>query len=100
MLSLVIVALVTVAAGFIVWANDRRHSKYGITLPAGVALAAGMLSWIIFILLGFGYQPGLTWIPWVLPMLLGTAAAIAVVVFLGRVRTARDTTKLTAALRL
>ncbi|OFI39900.1 hypothetical protein BIU82_02340 [Arthrobacter sp. SW1] len=100
MLSLVIVALVTVAAGFLIWANDKRHSKYGIALPAGVALAAGMLSWIIFILLGFGYQPGLTWIPWVLPMVLGTAAAFAVVLYLGRVRTARDTAKLTAALRL
>jgi cyanate permease len=100
MLSLVIVALVTIAAGFIVWANDKRHSKYGITLPAGVALAVGMLSWIIFILLGFGYQPGLTWIPWVLPMVLGTAAAVAVVLYLGRIRTARDTAKLTAALRL
>ncbi len=100
MLSLVIVALVTIAAGFIVWANDKRHSKYGIALPAGVALAVGMLSWIIFILLGFGYQPGLTWIPWVLPMVLGTGAAIAVVLYLGRIRTARDTAKLTAALRL
>lgn len=100
MLSLVIVALVTIAAGLIVWANDKRHSKYGIALPAGVALAVGMLSWTIFIWLGFGYQPGLTWIPWVLPMVLGTAAAIAVVVYLGRIRTVRDTAKLTAALRL
>ena len=47
MLSLVIVVLVTVAAGFIVWANDRRHAKYGMFLPAGVATAVGMLAWII-----------------------------------------------------
>ncbi|WP_426298750.1 hypothetical protein [Arthrobacter sp. R-11] len=100
MLSLVIVALVTVAAGLIVWANDKRHGKYGIALPAGVALAVGMLSWTIFIMLGFGYQPGLTWIPWVLPMVIGTAAAVAVVLYLGRIRTAHDTAKLTAALRL
>lgn len=100
MLSLVIVALVTVAAGLIVWANDKRHGKYGIALPAGVALAAGALSWTIFILLGFGYQPGLTWIPWVLPMVIGTAAAVAVVLYLGHTRTVQDTAKMTAALRL
>ncbi len=30
MLSLIVVVLVTVAAGFVVWANDKRHAKYGI----------------------------------------------------------------------
>lgn len=100
MLSLVIVALVTIAAGFIVWANDKRHGKYGIALPPGVALATGMLSWIIVIAAGLGYQPGLTWIPWVLPVVLGTAAAIAVVLYLGRLRTAQDTARMTSALRL
>jgi hypothetical protein len=49
---------------------------------------------------GFGYQPGLTWIPWVLPVVLGTAAAVAVVWFLGRSRTRHDTARLTAVLRL
>jgi hypothetical protein len=49
---------------------------------------------------GFGYQPGLTWIPWILPVVLGTAAAVAVVWYLGRNRTRRDTTRLTAVLRL
>jgi hypothetical protein len=100
MLSLVIVALVTVAAGFVVWANDRRHAKYGIALPAGVATVVGMLSWIICIAAGLGYQPGLTWIPWVLPMVLGTGAALAAAVFLGRRRALHDTRQLTAALRL
>ena len=37
MLSLIVVALVTVAAGFVVWANDKRHTKYGVSVPAGVA---------------------------------------------------------------
>lgn len=100
MLSLVIVALVTVAAGFVVWANDRRHAKYGIALPAGVATAVGMLSWIVLIAAGLGYQPGLTWIPWVLPMVLGAGAALAAAVFLGRRRALHDTRQLTAALRL
>ena len=41
MLSLIIVVLATVAAGFIVWANDKRHAKYGAGLPAGVSVGRG-----------------------------------------------------------
>lgn len=100
MLSLAIVVLVTAAAGFIVWANDRRHTKYGILLPAGTAVAVGMLAWIICIWAGLGYQPGLTWIPWVLPMVAGTAAALAAAVYLGRARAKQDTQRLTAALKI
>jgi predicted MFS family arabinose efflux permease len=100
MLSLTIVVLVTVAAGFIVWANDKRHAKYGMLLPAGVAAGAGALSWIIFMAAGFGYQPGLTWIPWVLPMGIGAGAAVGAVMYLGRTRAHYDTLRLTAALKL
>lgn len=100
MLSLVVVVLSTVATGFIVWANDKRHGKYGIALPAGISAAVGTVSWIVFMSAGFGYQPGLTWIPWVLPIVMGTAAAVAVVVFLGRTRTKYDTAAMTRALRL
>ena len=99
MLSLIVVAMVTVAAGFVVWANDKRHAKYGIAVPAGMSLTVGMLSWIAFMAAGLGYQPGLTWIPWVLPMVLGTAASVAAVLYLGRTRTSRDTARLTAILR-
>ncbi|MFJ5954897.1 hypothetical protein ACIQC5_02945 [Paenarthrobacter sp. NPDC092416] len=100
MLSLVVVVLATVATGFIVWANDKRHGKYGIALPAGVSAAVGALAWIAFILAGLGYQPGLTWIPWILPIVLGTAASAAAVVYLGRTRTKQDTEALTKALML
>jgi CHASE2 domain-containing sensor protein len=100
MLSLIVVALVTVAAGFVVWANDKRHAKYGIALPAGVSLTVGMLSWIAFMAAGLGYQPGLTWIPWVLPMVLGSVAAVGAAVYLGRTRSHHDTLRLTAALKL
>jgi CHASE2 domain-containing sensor protein len=100
MLSLIVVAMVTVAAGFVVWANDKRHQKYGVAVPAGVAASVGMLSWIIFMAAGFGYQPGLTWIPWILPMVLGTAASIAAVVYLGEARTRQDTERLTSILKL
>ncbi len=100
MLSLIVVAMVAVAAGFVVWANDKRHAKYGISVPAGVAATVGMLSWIIFMAAGFGYLPGLTWVPWVLPPLLGTVAAVAAVLLLGRRRTRHDIARLTAILRL
>ncbi|MEW1806214.1 hypothetical protein [Pseudarthrobacter sp. NPDC080039] len=99
MLSLTIVVLATVAAGFIIWASDKRHAKYGAALPAGIAAGVAALVWIILIAAGFGYLPGLTWLPWVLPMVLGTAAAIAVVVYVGRTRARHDTERLTAILR-
>ena len=100
MLSLTIVVLATAAAGFTVWANDKRHARYGMALPAGVAVAVGAISWIIFIMMGFGYRPGLTWIPWILPIALGTAAAIAAVIYLGRTRQRHDIQRLTQALKL
>ncbi|GGH93606.1 hypothetical protein GCM10007170_14880 [Arthrobacter liuii] len=99
MLSLTIVVLATVAAGFVVWANDKRHSKYGAALPAGIAVGVAALAWIILMAAGFGYLPGLTWLPWILPVVLGTAAAIAAVVYLGRTRARHDTERLTAVLR-
>jgi peptidoglycan/LPS O-acetylase OafA/YrhL len=100
MLSLTIVVLVTAAAGFIVWANDKRHTKYGVGVPAGVAVGVGALSWIILMAAGFGYRPGLTWMPWILPMILGSAAAVAAVIYLGRTRAKKDLERLTAALKL
>jgi peptidoglycan/LPS O-acetylase OafA/YrhL len=99
MLSLTIVVLATLAAGFIVWANDKRHARYGAGLPAGIAVSVAALAWIILMTAGFGYLPGLTWLPWVLPIALGTAAAIAAVVYLGRTRTRHDTERLNAVLR-
>jgi hypothetical protein len=99
MLSLTIVVLATAAAGIIVWANDKRHAKYGAGLPAGIAVTVGALSWIILMAAGFGYLPGTTWLPWVLPAVLGAAAAVAAVLFLGRSRSRSDTARLTAILR-
>jgi peptidoglycan/LPS O-acetylase OafA/YrhL len=100
MLSLTIVVLVTAAAGFIVWANDKRHTKYGAGLPAGVSVGVGAVTWIILMAAGFGYLPGLTWMPWILPMVLGSAAAVAAVIHLGRTRAKRDLERLTAAMKL
>ena len=99
MLSLIIVVLATVATGFIVWANDKRHAKYGAGLPAGVAVGVAALSWIILMAAGFGYLPGLTWLPWVLPIVLGAAASVGAVLVLSRTRARNDTHRLTAILR-
>ncbi|WP_411373789.1 hypothetical protein ACLH0K_11805 [Arthrobacter sp. MPF02] len=99
MLSLTIVVLAAAAAGFIVWANDKRHTKYGAGLPAGVAVGIAALVWIILMVAGFGYRPGLTWLPWVLPIVLGSAAAVAAVLYLGHARARHDTERLTAILR-
>lgn len=99
MLSLTIVVLATVAAGFVVWANDKRHGRYGAALPAGIAVGIAALTWIILMAAGFGYLPGTTWLPWVLPIVLGLAAATAVAVYLGRTRARRDTERLTVILR-
>ncbi|ADX73760.1 hypothetical protein D7Z96_02485 [Pseudarthrobacter phenanthrenivorans] len=99
MLSLTIVVLAAAAAGFIVWANDKRHAKYGAGLPAGVAVAAAALTWITLMAAGFGYRPGLTWLPWVLPIVLGAAAATAAALYLGRRRARQDIERLTAILR-
>ena len=99
MLSLTIVVLATAAGGFIVWANDKRHAKYGAVLPAGIAVGVAALAWIILMAAGFGYLPGLTWLPWVLPMVLGIAAAVGAVAYLGRTRARHDMERLTAILR-
>jgi flagellar basal body-associated protein FliL len=99
MLSLTIVVLAAAAAGFIVWANDKRHAKYGAGVPAGLAVAVAALAWTILMAAGFGYRPGVTWIPWVLPIVLGSAAAVAAAVYLGRTRARQDMERLTAILR-
>ncbi|MGG5171138.1 hypothetical protein ACQR35_03015 [Pseudarthrobacter sp. J1738] len=99
MLSLIIAVLAVIAAGAIVWGTDKHHTSYGAALPAGLGVAVACVCWMVVIALGFGYQPGLTWIPWVLPIVLGTAAAVAVVVPLRKQREASDRERLTAILR-
>jgi FtsH-binding integral membrane protein len=97
--SLVIVILVVAAAGFIAWATDHHHDAYGIMLPVGAAVASACLTWIILVFAGTGYIAGLTWMPWVLPMAIGIAAAVCVPLLLGRRRTKRDVVALTEILR-
>ena len=84
------------AAGFIVWANDKRHAKYGIFLPAGVAAAVGMLAWIICICGGPRLPAGPD-VDAVDPSHGGRdrRRLAAVAVFLGRARARQDTQRLT-----
>ncbi|WP_077490010.1 hypothetical protein [Sinomonas mesophila] len=97
--SLVIDVIVAAAAGFAVWASDRRHGKYGIMLPVAVAVTAACVVWIVLVGLGTGYTTGLTWMPWVLPMLVSIAAPVAVAAVLVRRRTKADTDRLTEILK-
>ena len=97
--SLVIDLIVAVAAGFAVWASDRRHGKYGIMLPVAVAVGAASVVWIVLVGAGTGYIAGLTWMPWVLPMAVSIAAPVAVAAVLVRRRTKADTDRLTEILR-
>ena len=97
--SLVIDVIVAASAGFAVWASDRRHGKYGIMLPVSVAVASAAVVWIVLVGLGTGYLPGLMWMPWVLPMAVSVAAAIAVAAVVVRRRTKGDTERLTEILK-
>ena len=100
MLSLTIVVLVTVAAGFIVWANDKRHAKYGMGLPAGVAAAVGALELDHLHCRGLRLPAG--------PDLdsvgpahgAGDRGCSGAAVYLGRTRAHHDTLRLTSALKL
>ncbi|MBT1002929.1 hypothetical protein KIH31_09950 [Paenarthrobacter sp. DKR-5] len=99
MLDLTLIALLAAGFGFIVWAVDRKHHKYGLLLPACAGAAAALLTWIITVAAGLGYAPGLTWVPWIASLAVGIAASIAIAVVLGRSRTRHDTRQLTALLR-
>ncbi|MBW4096275.1 MAG: hypothetical protein HIU81_13380 [Acidobacteria bacterium] len=99
MLDLILITLMALAIGAIVWGVDKRHNIYGSFLPAGVAVTAAMLCWIITVLFGLSYQPGLTWIPWVLPLVVAAGAAVAVSTVLGARRVQRHTAALTEILK-
>ncbi len=100
MVDLVIIALLSGTVGAIVWGVDKQHHHtYGELLPAGIAVLAALLTWIITVAAGLSYQPGLTWIPWIASMAAAIVLSLAASRLLGRSRTARDTARLTAILR-
>lgn len=97
--SLVIDVIVTAGIGFALWAADRRHGKYGIMLPVALGVVVACFAWIIAVGAGAGYLTGLTWIPWVVPMVLGVAVSVAGTKFIERRREKRDIADLTRVLR-
>ncbi|WP_434613770.1 hypothetical protein [Arthrobacter sp. A5] len=100
MVDLVVIALLSAAAGAIVWGTDRKHRHtYGELLPAGIAVAAALLTWIITVAAGLGYQPGLTWIPWIASLLVGVVLSTTATQLLGRRRTAFERAHMTVILR-
>lgn len=94
MASLIVAALATVAAGFIVWGADRRRSRYGIFLLPGMALVAGLLPWILLQLAGAGSDPDLYWLVFVLPPAAGAVGAVVTALVLGPAREARNLAEL------
>lgn len=99
MVALTAIIIVNASVGFAVWAIDRRRQKYGLLLPAGVAVVTGLLLWIILVAFGVSYMPDFFWLAWLLPMTAGTLAATGTVLALARSRNASDKARYTETLQ-
>ena len=97
--SLVIDIIVTGGIGFALWAADRRHGKYGIMLPVALGVVVGCFAWIVLVAAGTGYLSGLTWMPWVVPMVLGVAVSVILTKLIERRREKRDVADLNRVLK-
>ncbi|MFQ4149154.1 hypothetical protein AAGW05_10710 [Arthrobacter sp. LAPM80] len=86
MVALVIIALSAGALGAIAWAVDKYRDTFGAVLPAGAAVASSLLVWIITMAVGLNHDPATAWIPWILSIVVGGAAAWATAGFVGRTR--------------
>lgn len=86
MVALVIIALTAGAFGAIAWAVDKHRSTFGAILPAGAAVFAALLVWIITMAAGLGNSSATAWIPWIVSMVVGGAVAWATAGFVGRTR--------------
>lgn len=100
MVAVVIIALTSAALGAIAWAVDHHRSTYGAALPAGAAVTASLLTWIVTMALGLGLDGSTAWIPWILSMIVGGAAAWATAGFVGRARHAAHVASTTAILQM
>ncbi|HET7415341.1 MAG TPA: hypothetical protein VFI97_06550 [Arthrobacter sp.] len=100
MVALIAILIINASVGFAVWGIDRRRQKYGLLLPPGIAVAAGLLLWIILVAFGVSYMPDIFWLAWLLPMAAGTAAAVVTVLALARSRTASDNARYTETLQV
>lgn len=99
MVDLVVIALLAIGIGAVVWSSDKRRANYGALLPAGIAVVAALLTWIIAVAAGLSYQPGWTWVPWIAALVAAAVASTVASLALGRSRAAYDKAHLTAILR-
>lgn len=90
MVALTIIALVAGAFGAIAWAVDKHRHTFGAVLPAGAAVAAALLVWIITMAVGLDSSSSTAWIPWIASMMVGGAVAWATAGFVGRTRHAHQ----------
>ena len=100
MVALVIIALASAAFGALAWAVSRNRNSFGALLPAGAAVAASLLVWIITMALGLDERSATAWIPWIVSMAAGGATAWATAVVVGRRREAHHIKRTTEILSL
>ncbi|MBP2413598.1 hypothetical protein JOF48_002397 [Arthrobacter stackebrandtii] len=100
MVALVIIALTAGALGAIAWAVDKYRYTFGAVLPAGAAVVAALLVWIITMAAGLDGSSATAWIPWILSMAVGGAAAWATAGFVGRTRHNRQIDRTTQILQI
>lgn len=86
MVALVIIALISGAFGAIAWAVDKYRNTFGAVLPAGAAVAASLLIWMITMALGLDDSSATAWIPWILSIVVGGLVAWGTAGFVGRSR--------------
>ena len=86
-MELVFVVLIAAGVGFIFSYALRGRETYGILLPAAVAASVASVVWAGLTWLGFGFDGG--WI-WVISLVAGALAGLAVVLVVPRRRHEAD----------
>ncbi|MCC9146392.1 MULTISPECIES: poly-gamma-glutamate biosynthesis protein PgsC/CapC [unclassified Arthrobacter] len=99
MLSLILVTLTAVAAGFAVWAADRHRDRYGALLLPGISVGAAVLTWTALQAAGAASFES-DWIGWVIPAAVAILAPLVAVVPIGNSRAKADTAESERILRM
>lgn len=99
MLSLVLVTLTAVAAGFAVWAADRQRARYGALLLPGISVTAALITWLVLQVAGAASFES-DWIGWAVPAAVAVVAPIVAAVPIGRSRATADAAETERILRL
>ncbi|WP_285726053.1 hypothetical protein [Psychromicrobium xiongbiense] len=99
MVQVIVLALLAIGIGLIVWAADRRHTRYGSAVPAGVAVVAAVLTWIILSATGLAADTNWTWLTWLAPLAAAVVLPVLVSAVLGRSREQHDVAQLTEVLK-